>query len=277
MKRILFDCDNTMGIPDCDVDDAHALYYLMEQPVEVIGVTTSHGNSDVESVYRATQELFAKNGWTMPCKKGGSPNSEAAQFLVESAKKYDGALTVLVTGATTNLYHAYLLDSQFFERVELVLMGGITAPLIFDKKEMAELNLSVDAEATACMLTHAPHIAIITANNCLPSLYSKAELFDNLTTARGKRIAQESAYYFEYYDREYGIQGHYNWDAVAAMYVCKPELFTAHTMTVASTAEDLGRGFLRSGDVGRTIRVPEIRSVAAFKEALYRGLNGAEE
>ena len=34
MKNVIFDCDNTYGIKDCDVDDGLALIYLI-------------GNSDV--------------------------------------------------------------------------------------------------------------------------------------------------------------------------------------------------------------------------------------
>ena len=30
MKKIIFDCDNTFGVKDCDVDDGLALMYLLE-------------------------------------------------------------------------------------------------------------------------------------------------------------------------------------------------------------------------------------------------------
>ena len=29
MKKIIFDCDNTFGVKDCDVDDGLALMYLL--------------------------------------------------------------------------------------------------------------------------------------------------------------------------------------------------------------------------------------------------------
>jgi len=29
MKKVIFDCDNTMGVRDCDVDDGLALVYLL--------------------------------------------------------------------------------------------------------------------------------------------------------------------------------------------------------------------------------------------------------
>ena len=43
---VVVDCDNTLGIPGCDVDDGTALIYLLGCPeVEIIGITTSYGNS----------------------------------------------------------------------------------------------------------------------------------------------------------------------------------------------------------------------------------------
>ena len=29
MKNVIFDCDNTYGVPDCDVDDGLTLIYLL--------------------------------------------------------------------------------------------------------------------------------------------------------------------------------------------------------------------------------------------------------
>ena len=29
MKHVIFDCDNTLGVKDCDVDDGLALLYLL--------------------------------------------------------------------------------------------------------------------------------------------------------------------------------------------------------------------------------------------------------
>lgn len=46
MKKVLFDCDNTMGLPGRDVDDGLALLYLLgREDVDLKGVTTTYGNS----------------------------------------------------------------------------------------------------------------------------------------------------------------------------------------------------------------------------------------
>ena len=44
MKKIVFDCDNTFGIKNCDVDDGLALMYLLgSREAEFLGVTSTYG------------------------------------------------------------------------------------------------------------------------------------------------------------------------------------------------------------------------------------------
>ncbi len=63
MKNIIFDCDNTMGIEGCDVDDGLALFYLLGQnTVNVYGITTTYGNSDLETVYANTGRMLTEIG-----------------------------------------------------------------------------------------------------------------------------------------------------------------------------------------------------------------------
>lgn len=49
MKKIVFDCDNTFGIKNCDVDDGLALMYLLgSREAEFLGVTSTYGNSSLD-------------------------------------------------------------------------------------------------------------------------------------------------------------------------------------------------------------------------------------
>ncbi len=155
MKQIIFDCDNTFGVKDCDVDDGLALLYLLGcGEAKVHGITTTYGNNEVEVVYHTTKKMLKDLGrMEIPVKKGGSKKgaykSEAVDYLVDMANRYAGELSILATGSLTNLCGAYKKDSHFFEKVkEIVLMGGITSPLVFEKKVMNELNFSCDAHAT---------------------------------------------------------------------------------------------------------------------------------
>ena len=90
------------------------------------------------------------------------------------AEEHAGELELLVTGSVTNLYGAWKLNPQFFDQVKrIVLMGGITEPLIFAKKQMDELNFSCDPLATYTVLTSGTEIAVITGNNCLKVLFTR--------------------------------------------------------------------------------------------------------
>ncbi len=155
MKHVVFDCDNTFGVKDCDVDDGLALMYLLGCPeAKVHGITATYGNNRLDIVYNTSRNMLKEVGRKdIPVKLGGEKcgayESEAADYLAEMADKYAGALSILATGSLTNLRGAYEKDNHFFEKVkEIVVMGGITSPLVFEKKVMDELNFSCDPFAT---------------------------------------------------------------------------------------------------------------------------------
>ena len=48
-----------MGLPNKDVDDGLTLMYLMgNNNIDLLGVTTTFGNSHIEDVFQATAKLF---------------------------------------------------------------------------------------------------------------------------------------------------------------------------------------------------------------------------
>ena len=67
--RLIMDCDCTMGVPGCDVDDSLALLYVLDCPeAELLGVTCSFGNNTQDTVYRNTKRLLKDwGGRIYPC------------------------------------------------------------------------------------------------------------------------------------------------------------------------------------------------------------------
>lgn len=67
--RLIIDCDCTMGVPGCDVDDSLALLYVLDCPeAELLGVTCSFGNNTQDTVYRNTKRLLKEwGGRIYPC------------------------------------------------------------------------------------------------------------------------------------------------------------------------------------------------------------------
>src|SRR4051812_21328358 len=98
-----------MGLPNKDVDDGLALMYLIgNNNIDLLGVTTTFGNSHIEDVFQATTKLFNNLNLTdIPLLKGAERDfdrkSEAAAFLVHMVNQYPNRITILATGSLTNL------------------------------------------------------------------------------------------------------------------------------------------------------------------------------
>ena len=169
---------------------------------------------------------------------------------------------------------AYENDRNFFKNVkEIVLMGGITSPLIFEKKVMNELNFSCDPLATRTVLTQGHNVSVLTGNNCLKAMFTKDEYKQRLygtDNPAAMYIRTKTDYWFGYNEEDYGIRGFYNWDVTAAVYLMHPELFTDEKKRLAVSATDLPRGYLREVTDGNCVcNLPTIGNVQAFKENIY--------
>lgn len=280
MKNIIFDCDNTYGVPDCDVDDGLTLIYLLgNKDVNLLGVTTTYGNNKVEVVYPNTlkmiKELKVDN---LPILEGGKDpkdlDNKASDYLVKMANEYAGQLSILATGSLTNLYGAYLKDNTFFEKVkEIVLMGGITEPLIFAKRQMDELNFSCDPIATYTVLTKGKNVSVITGNNCLKVLVTREDYERELSDYSNPivpYIKNSVDYWFDYNFETFGINGTYNWDVTAAVYLMRPEFFKNDIYKMKLSVDDLKRGFLRCDESEKTIiNLPIIDNEEQYNKNIY--------
>ena len=124
MKQIVYDCDNTFGVPKCDVDDGLALLYLLGcEDAKVHGITATYGNNKIDVVYSTIRKMLKETGRKdITLKKGGAKagdyDNEASDYLVEMADKYPGELSILATGSLTNLGGAFKKDPHFFEKVK---------------------------------------------------------------------------------------------------------------------------------------------------------------
>lgn len=279
MKRIIFDCDNTMGIKNCDVDDGLALLYLLGcKNAKVCGITATYGNNNIDVVYSNIQQMQKEIGCEdITLKKGGSHpgdyNNEASIYLAEMVARYPGELSILATGSLTNLYGAYKYNPNFFTDVkEIVVMGGITSPLIFKKKVMDELNFSCDPLAAYHVLKYGHKVSVITGNNCLKVLFTREEYKKELFQV-DKRVAdyirEKTEDWFSYNQEGYGIPGFYNWDAIAAVYLMHPELFEKKERKFRISLEDLKTGFLKEDNLGQFLNLPEIKEESSFKRNIY--------
>lgn len=270
MKKLIFDCDNTMGVPQKDVDDGLALLYLLgRHDIELIGVTTTFGNSSIDIVHSNTEAMFRELSLSdIPLIKGAGVDqdrkSEASRFLLESARESPGQVSILATGSLTNLYGAYLLDSSFFSYLkEIVIMGGVKEPLIINDREMAELNFSVDAAAAYNVLKYGKNVTVLTGHICLQALFGSetySKLMESPSNPAFNYIREKTLPWFDFIGPEFGVDGFYNWDVVAAVYLTNPELFKDNTEFISSEIIDLEKGFLKRSDLynGYSLNIPTI-------------------
>jgi purine nucleosidase len=131
-KKIIFDCDNTMGIRGCDVDDGLALIYLLaKEEVEICGITTTYGNSDINTVYNNTAKMLQDIGRpNIPLLKGCPDrftlSAEAVDYLIETVNSNKGTSPYWLRDSHHNLFASYQRDNSFLEKVsEIVIMAEL--------------------------------------------------------------------------------------------------------------------------------------------------------
>lgn len=286
MKKIIFDCDSTVGLPGMPMDDALALLYLLGRPAEaeVLGVTCTFGNGTAKEVHTSTVSLLNEiNRADIPllpgADKGEDPISPAARFIADTVNAYPKQISFVGIGSVTNLYGAYLLDNSIFDKLrEIVLMGGYTGPVIYHGQSLDELNFSANPQAAATVLSLGKNISILTGNNTLePSLLPREEFIQNMTEGSdaAKYIAQKCGYRFEDQQSRYGSAISYCWDVVASVYLLHPELYTDALTHCCITEHAMKAGWLAPVaeplSCSTPINLPYVADCAAYRKEMYAG------
>lgn len=282
MKKVIYDCDNTMGLDNRDIDDGLALVYLVEnKDVELLGVCTTYANDSLEYVHKQTLELVEDLGINLNVYKGRGKfemndytgfgykrfeddgnfeSNEAAKFIVEMANKYPNEIDLLATGSMQNLYDAYMIDNEIGEKLNsVVLMGGITGDLYFGDKIMKELNFSVCPKGAEVAIKKYKNVSILTGNRCMDVEFGTNEL--DKGKALGNNIKNEFIINkIEKWMREFKEKYNYDsivlWDVIAAIYLMNPDMFRDDFMSVVSTEEDLFEGRLVEGESATRVNIP---------------------
>ena len=277
MKKIIIDCDNTFGVKGCDLDDGLAIIYAVGTGrCELLGVTTTFGNNTLEVVHPNTVEFMQRIGLGQTSVYRGHTDdpgqNAAARYLLETANRYPGELSVLAVGSMTNLYHAWLLDPGFFEKLdELSLMGGVTEPLIIRGKQLNELNFSCNSTASFHVLTMGKSIRVATGNICLSALFSKKR-FDRLSQSESpflRWLQVQGQYWFEREKDVFGHEGIYKWDVYAAAALLCPEFFEERKVEISPDERSMQTGMLLGQGERRTIILPAVKDSKAFEEHVY--------
>ena len=262
MEKIIFDCDNTMGLPFKEVDDGLTILYILGEPtLQLLGVTTTFGNGTIDQVYPQTQKLIKRLQLTIPVLRGESapgqvPDTPAANFMVEMVNRYPHEVSILATGPPGNLHAAAKIDPGFFQKVRrIALMGGYLEPVILGRRDLGELNLSANPEASLSVLSAPCDVTLFPAQVCLEAPYR----LNNILKAKYwplwfKGTLGQWLLAFGYHTGEMVF---YLWDLLPAVFLVEPTIFTFCDFPLASTLNDMRRGMLirDSSNQKRTIPI----------------------
>ena len=276
---VIIDCDNTMGVAGCDVDDGLALLYLLGSPqVNLLGLTCSYGNNKQDVVYNNVGRLFKLwNREDIPFFCGsanpGEYESEAAEFIAAQAEKYAGELRLLVLGSTTNILGAAKICPDFWSKIHSVsFMGGITEPLIVGGKPMAELNFSIDWRSSLEILRNAPNISIATAHNCFESYFPKSRFLEVLEKHPGKLadyLKHELDYWYDIHEKVWNLDGIINWDVMAAVQMLHPKYFDLNETVISPSEDSFHTGLLLGGGKEIRVNLPKIKNREEYIAHVY--------
>lgn len=267
---------STPVILDCDPghDDAIALLLVLASPeVELLGVTTVHGNqtlakttanalrvldlagrSDIAVAAGADRPLLREltvashvhgdsglDGPALPAASRAPLDEGAVEFMVRTIAASPEPVTLVPTGPLTNI--ALLLERTGGANVaRIVLMGGAIAE--GNMTPAAEFNVWADPEAAAAVFGAGIDTTMIGLDVTHRAVTTPA-LQERLRTtgATGSFVADLVDFFTVFHRETYGWDGAPIHDAVAAAHVIRPGIVTTIPCNVEVELEsDLCRG-----------------------------------
>lgn len=189
------DIENQKVILDVDtgVDDAFSILLLAKLiPDQIIGITTCAGNVPIENTTRNTLSVLSLQNKKIPVYQGSTQrfNNEdftyakayhgenglcgieyktnqeieelsAVDFIIESAHKYAGSLTIYLVAPSTNLAKALVKDPTIASKIKQIVVMGGAVEVKGNATAFAEFNFFQDPEAAKIVLTSIEKIYII--------------------------------------------------------------------------------------------------------------------
>jgi inosine-uridine nucleoside N-ribohydrolase len=222
--KILIDCDPGH-------DDLVAILYAAKH-LDLVGVTTVHGNNTLENTTRNGLIALELGGIDVPLAMGCSEplvqksvgvaaghgksgldghdfpeprrkpiETHAVDFIIETARKHKEELVLATVGPETNIAMAIKREPRLKTWIrEIAIMGGSTG--IGNFTPVAEFNIAADIEAAAAVFESGIPFRMVGYN------ITRQTGFDANDIARmrasGRRLAQPVADLMEFYLRRQG-------------------------------------------------------------------------
>jgi inosine-uridine nucleoside N-ribohydrolase len=267
--KILLDCDPGH-------DDAIALLLALASPeVELVGVTTVHGNQTLEKttvnalkllefVGRADvpvaagagrpirREAFVAeyvhgesgmDGPTLPQPTTAPVDEHAVDFIARALTESPEPVTLVPTGPLTNIGLLLARHPDAAARVErIVLMGGAIGE--GNVTPAAEFNIWCDPEAADRVFGSGLDVTMIGLDVTHRAIFGPAPTAALKAAGRvGAMVAELLEFYGRFHKESYGWDGSPIHDAVAMAHAFRPGIVeTVYTGVRVDCGEELGRG-----------------------------------
>ena len=187
-------------------------------------------------------ELYAEG---KPLEKDG------ADFIIEQAQAYAGRLEILSLGPLTDVALALQKSPEIAEKIACVTVmgGGIHAG---NATKYAEFNIVADPEAASVVFSSGVRTVMIglDATNLCCQPRSDIELL-RAPTKLGTIVPSMLTDYSDVYRKIHNVDGMIIHDAISAVYLWRPELFTCVPCKMAVCLEEgehLGQTVPTQGD-----------------------------
>jgi inosine-uridine nucleoside N-ribohydrolase len=267
--KILLDCDPGH-------DDAIALLLALGSPeVELVGITTVHGNQTLEKTTVNALKLLEFTGRTeIPVAAGADrplrreafvaeyvhgesgmdgpalpqPTTEpdprhAVDFIADTILASDEPITLVPTGPLTNIGLFLARHPEAAAKVErIVLMGGAIGE--GNVTPAAEFNIWCDPEAADRVFTSGLDVTMVGLDVTHQALFGRGPTEEIKAAGRvGAMVAELLEFYGQFHKQAYGWDGSPIHDAVALAHAFRPGILeTVYTGVRVDCGEELGRG-----------------------------------
>ncbi len=203
---------------------------------------------------RSASNIHGKSGLgksTELSAKGRPLASSGADFILQMAEKYAGRLEILSLGPLTDVALALQKSPEAAKKIARVVVmgGGIHAG---NATKYAEFNIVADPEAAQVVFSSGVKTVMIglDATNCC--LQPRADIgLLRADTALGQLVPAMLTDYSDVYKQVHNLDGMIIHDAISAVYLWKPELFSCLPCRIEVClidGEHLGQTVPEAGD-----------------------------
>jgi pyrimidine-specific ribonucleoside hydrolase len=243
-KSVWIDTDVAIGTstPEgryADVDDAFAMIQLFKAPqINVVGISTVFGNTDVDTATRLAQDLSQRFGGGVPVYRGAAEGTNLALVTPNEAVEALAAaleaevMDVLAIGPATNLGLLLLLYPKLASRIRtVVLVAGrrqVKQHFIVGMQHyppFADLNFDLDNHAVRVLIQSGVPI-VLHPFEISHKVWITAEDLDQL--AQGDEaaayLAKHSRAWLQQW-QPYGCTGFNPFDVLASAFLVEPDGF----------------------------------------------------